>query len=218
MTAAIVYVQPEAVHLLTDGALMANGRTAAIKQKVQIAAHQSAAYVARGPDMFGGLLAVIVGQAQGDFDQLAANFASMCASAHAAMLEAISNGTPVSCDPSMVDAVLVGRSPTKGFCAFTVCSYPEDDRPAWALRPIGGDAALAFVSPLDDVVTTNLKLQQIDLWDAAPNIEKHGLAIMREQRGTGIVGGFCQITSVLHGGVFTRVLEHWPNAAGQLAA
>ena len=219
MTATIVYVQPEAVHLPTDGAMMEpDGSIIGLKQKVQIAAHQNAAYAARGPDIFGGLLAVLVGQAQGDFDQLAADFASMCAAAHAEMLAAIGRGTPVPGDPSMVDAVLVGRSPTKGFCAFIVCSYPEDDRPAWALRPVGGDAALAFVSPLDDALAANLKMQQVDLWEASPDIEKHGLAIMREQRSTGIVGGFCQITSVLHGGVFTRVLEHWPNAAGQLAA
>lgn len=213
MTAAIVYIQPGAVHLLTDGALLGpSGETVALGQKVQIAAHQSAAYAARGPSMFFGLLAVVVGQAQGDFDQLATEFAGMCATAHAAMLAAVRSGTPVPTDPAMVDVALIGHSPTRGFCAFAVSSYPEDGQPAWTLRQLGGTAPLAYASPMDSMLEVNLRMQGVNLWDASPDVEKHGLAIMREQRSTGLVGGFCQLTSVLHGGVFTRVLEHWPSA------
>ena len=213
MTATIVYLQPEAVHLLTDGAMFApDGAFVALKQKVQIAAHQSAAYAARGPDMYSGLLSVVMSQAQGDFDRLVTEFAGMCTTAHAAMLAAVKSGTPVPGDPAMVDAVLIGHSLARGFCAFAVSSYPEEGHPAWTLRPLGGAAPLAYVSPMDSMLEVNLRMQRVNLWDGSPDVEKHGLAIMREQRSTGIVGGFCQITSILPSGVFSRVLERWPMA------
>ena len=224
MTAALVYLSPNSVSLLTDGAMMApDGKTTAQKQKVRIAAHQSAAYVGRGPDLFSGLLAVAVSQVQGGFDDLAKSFAGQAAVAHQNMMAAIRGGTAVPGDPSKVDAVLVGISSTDRAVAYLVSSFPEDGHPAWTMRPLVRESlsvtmrfapesiqpALVFASPMDRATEAALTLTGSRLWGPTEDVAAHGLAVMRAQRKSKIVGGFCQMTTVTPEGVSSSVLERW---------
>lgn len=225
MTAALVYLSPNSVSLFTDGAMMApDGKTTAQKQKVRIAAHQSAAYVGRGPDLFSELLAVAVSQVQGGFDDLAKSFTGQAAVAHQNMMAAIRGGTAVPGDPSKVDAVLVGISSTGRAVAYLVSSYPEDGHPAWTMRPLMGERpsaammrfapesiqpALVFASPMDRATEAALALTGSRLWGPTEDVAAHGLAVMRAQRKSKIVGGFCQMTTVTPEGVSSSVLERW---------
>lgn len=222
MTAVIAYQTVDGVHLLSDGlAYGPEGEPVAFVQKVQILAHQSAAFVARGPSLFGGLLAVIAGQCQGDFETLAASFGGMCRSAHQAMLEAAKAGTPLAADPDKVDVILIGVSQSE-FVAFSVSSYEDEGLPPWTMKLLQGDSALVFASPMNEQMVGALQRQGLDIWAERVSVEAHGLALMREQRRScTIVGGFCQLTTVMRSGIFTSILERWPietSRDGQVAA
>jgi hypothetical protein len=226
MTAALVYLAPTSVSLLTDGAMITpDGSTVALKQKVQIAAHQSAAFVARGPDMFSALVAVAMAQVQGGFEDLVASFAGRVVSAHQHMMTAMRGGAAVPGDPSKVDAILVGVGSDGRAAAYVVSSYPDEGHPAWALRPIKRPAApsgavmrfapelvqpaLTFASPMPEAVEADLKTGGLNLWGGSPDVKAHGLAVMRAQRRTGTVGGFCQMTTITKDGVSSSIVERW---------
>lgn len=212
MTAIIVYLTREGAHLLTDGGQFGpDGPPIAFAQKVTIAAHQSAAFVARGPDLYGGLLRVVVGQHQGDFDSLAGAFPDLCRSAHAEMIRAVSTGTQVLGNPYQVDAVLIGWSERRGFQGFEVSSF-DDAVPAWQRNNLASESPLAFCSPAEDTMVQSLLANGLDIWGMDVDPAKDGLSIMRAQRRTTtVVAGFCQITTVTQSGVFSRVLERWPD-------
>ena len=212
MTSTIVYVTENSAHLLTDGGMFGpGGDMVAKKQKAIILAHQNAVAAARGPDMFAGLLAVALGPLQGTFDDLATAFPEAFRQAHAAMLAAIKVGHAVFGDPGQVDAVLVGLSERHGFIAYTVASYHDGEVPAFTANPLQPETPLAYSSPFDERMIARLASRGVDVWTREVTVEKHGLELMREQRAsTDIVGGFCQLTSVLRGGIFTRILEEWP--------
>ncbi|AQR60822.1 hypothetical protein BZG35_03505 [Brevundimonas sp. LM2] len=212
MTSTIAYVTDDAAYLATDGGMFADGQTLALKQKAIILAHQDAVAAARGPEMFAGLLAVVLGTVQGEFDDLAAAFPRAVQQAHTAMLAAIAAGTPVPGDSTMVDALLIGLSEREGFIAYAVASYDDDGVPAFTAKPLRSNSALAYASPMDQATIDRLERAGTDVWAPTVNVEKHALALMREQRAsTDIVGGFCQLTTVIRSGVFSSILERWPD-------
>lgn len=227
MTAALVYLAPRSATLFSDGMMTGpTGAMVAAKQKVQIAAHQSAAFVARGPDVFGGLLAVAVGQVQGGFDDLARAFPAQVVTAHRAMMAALQAGHAVSDDPAVVDGVLVGINGTGRAQAFRVSSYEDEGRPPWTVHPLTPamapsaaamrftpddiHPALAFGSPWPASMDFDLAVSSVKPWEPTPNVREHGRKIMRAQRSSGVVGGFCQMTTITAAGVATEIVERWP--------
>lgn len=228
MTAALVYLAPRSATLFTDGMMTGpNGAMVAAKQKVQIAAHQSAAFVGRGPDMFGALLAVAVAQVQGSFDDLARAFPEQVVGAHRAMMAALQAGHSVAADPATIDGVLVGidgSGRAKGIC---VSSYEDDGHPPWTAKaltpavlpsaaqlrftPDDIQPSLAFASPWPASMDFDLAVSSVKPWEPCPDVREHGRRIMRAQRSSGVVGGFCQMTTVSADSIATEIIERWPS-------
>lgn len=226
MTATLVYLKPRSVTLFTDGMMVApNGAMVAMKQKVQIAAHQSAAFVGRGPDMFASLLAVAVSQVQGGFDDLIRAFPEQVVGAHRTMMAALQAGHSVSADPALIDGLLVGidgSGRARGVC---VSSYEDDGHPPWTAKaltpavlpsaaqlrftPDDIQPALAFASPWPASMDFDLAVSGVKPWEATADVREHGRRIMRAQRSSGVVGGFCQMTTVTAGGASTEIIERW---------
>ncbi|WP_428149700.1 hypothetical protein [Brevundimonas sp.] len=232
MSAAIVYLTADGAHLATDGAAFGDtGAEALLCQKVYIAAHLNAVVAARGPILFAELLGVLLRQAQGDFDSLAADFGNLGRQAHLAMTAAVEAGTAVVGDLMTVDAVLVGFSEKHGFSCY-VASSTQSEVPdlktdtAWqpcrlgatVLDGLSEDTAVVYVTPGDEIMAARLAKRGTDMWSPSGSIEQHALALMEDQRAfTPIVGGFCQLTSVMRSGVFTTILKRWPAALADAA-
>ena len=226
MTATLVYLKPRSVTLFTDGMMVGpNGSMIAVKQKVQIAAHQSAAFVGRGPDRFGALLAVAVAQVQGSFDDILRAFPEQVVGAHRTMMAALQAGHSVSADPALIDGVLVGidrSGRARGIC---VSSYEDDGQPPWTAKalapamppsaaqlrftPDDVQPALAFASPWPASMDFDLAVSGVKPWEPCLDVREHGRRIMRAQRSSGTVGGFCQMTTVTAGMVVTEIVERW---------
>lgn len=215
MSAANVYIERDAVHLFTDGgAFGPDGQLTHRLQKVRIAAHQNAAFTARGPVTFSDILTFLVSQAQGDFDNLLDQFPGLCRKAHDATIQAAEAGKTMAADPRSTDAVLIGLSDRRGFVAFSFEAACQPYRLSWSPNELRSDSPLCLVTPGDPALESRMEAAGHSLWASGIDAEIHGLALMREQRSTTpIVDGFCQMTSVTCLGVRTRILERWEGEA-----
>ncbi len=221
MSSAIVYIEDDAAHLLTDGGRFADdGRMGGTTQKAIILADRHAVVTARGPGAFHSVLGVHLASVSGSFEDLVAAFPNACRQAHDSLMQAFSDGLELTRNPHDVDAVLVGYSQSLGFCSFLTASIPIDGAPAWSTSPMvreAGDAALQYVTPAAEDMEGRLRAKGVNLWDGEVDVSAHGLAVMRDQRDhQPQVGGFCQLTSVTRAGVSSRVLERWPVKPGTL--
>lgn len=211
MSAANVYRTPDGVHLFTDGGGFGpQGGADYIIQKARIAAHQDAAFTARGPISFSDVLSFLVSQVQGRFDDLVDQFPSVCQRAHDQVVQAAAMGKPMAADPQSADAVLIGRDKRGRFTAYMFEAARNGPSPSWSPQRLDCDSCLQLATPADGDLEAAMRASGHDLWASQVDVETHGLALMRAQRATSpVVAGFCQITSVTADGVSTRVLERW---------
>lgn len=211
MSAANVYLTPGGVHLFTDGGGYGpDGQVDYIIQKARIAAHQDAAFTARGPISFSDVLTFLVSQIQGGFDDLVDQFPGVCQRAHDQVVQAAAKGQPMATDPQSADAVLIGRDKRGRFTGYMFEAARRGPLPSWSPQRLDCDSSLQLVTPADGDLESTMKGSGHDLWAGDVNVEDHGLALMRAQRDNSpVVAGFCQMTSVTVDGVHTRVLERW---------
>lgn len=211
MSVANAYLTSDGAHLFTDGGgFSADGSCTHIVQKARIAAHQNAAFTARGPVSFSDVLAFLVGQLQGGFDELLDQFPGACRKAHDQVVQAAAAGKPMAADPQLADAVLIGLSERRGFVAYSFEAAQRGVLPSWFPQRMDGETPLQLVTPADGDLQAAMKSGGHDIWAPKVDVEAHGLALMRAQRASSsVVGGFCQMTSVTADGVRTRILERW---------
>lgn len=219
MSATQIYVRPDDVVVLTDGASYdSDGVVVGLVNKVAAFPHLNAALTANGPAFFLALLAARIHDAFTSFDELVAGIVDRVRQS-------------VRADKSFFDQVggtrfvlyVAGISESRGPEAWMLASEDGDGFRAWHLEPLGQGiikpASSDFMADLHEIpgMTTDP-----DEFDPAT----HGLMIMEEQRrrpweivGAGqnrhIIGGFVQFTAVSREGIEARILQRWPDRIGE---
>jgi len=219
MTAINVFIRPDAVHVLTDGAGYApDGRLLTIEQKVIPLASLSVVLAARG---IIGLLHLYAEQISKSFTTFDGLVEGVTAEVWKVIEHSQGKFSPGILEAHF-DLIIAGWSERRDRAEmYLLCNHDTYGIPAWELA----QADDGYISPGSEELFARLRARGVDVFEKL-DPETDGLRIIEEQRGMTwppaaggepirVVGGFCQLTTVRRDEITTRILKRWPDRIGE---
>lgn len=216
MSAINVFIKPDAVHLLVDGAAYrcTDGEVLALLQKVQTFAYMPAVLTVRGASCFLPMLAEAVNGFR-DFDYLVnkiVDTARTLATTHRVLLE--------KCGSTDLDIVIAGWSARHDRPeGYTLFSHGRYGVAPWKLTALDG----GLVQPADDELGRALAALGIDLESDSfdPTIDGVRLMCLQHERTWQLgdaniraVGGWVQHVKITRDSVVSSIPLRWNDRIG----
>ncbi len=204
MTAINAWVTPTAAYLFSDAAFLdpKTLRVVGFATKIAYMPEYSAVMATSGNGLATSILAGAIAQhTLANFDHLIDNVSDIfqrCVRLH--------HDKPFFEDCRLVIAGYSKRTDAPGlYCLQTVAGI--------GIKPFEITPCPAFINPYA-ADENDRQIADMDFDSERPS--ESGLAIMRAQRVKfGVIGGWCQMTTVTRDGIETRVLERWPDKIGE---
>lgn len=218
MSATNVFLQSDAVQVLTDGAgYTPEGILQQAISKVVSLPHLNCVVAGRGPALVPAFMSTALGASSNRYDgmkTLAPEIIEFSSDLFQSTLEACRAGIEF-------DVIVAGISETTGPDAFLICNHARYGKPPFELIQLGdinllpGDAGIhdAWLATIPDGAGAD---------DLDP--ETHGLSALECQRRFGAkasavdglprVGGFAQLTTITKAGITTKILKRWGDRIG----
>lgn len=195
VTACNVFVRPDAVHIMTDGAISAAEQEVGRMHKPYLMPGSAAVLMATGAVYMTVTVGGLLDCKARDLDEMAELLPEMV---RVAETECVKQGCG-ALNQMEGDFYLAGWSPEQEeFACYFMSTIERPNVPTRTVHYVAGAVSPEIRTP-------------VDLADKTLDPAVAGLAIMREQRRlhAGVVGGFCQLTTVRRDEITTRVLERW---------
>ncbi|ATN34119.1 hypothetical protein ACO34A_09905 [Rhizobium sp. ACO-34A] len=198
MSSACVLVGPDQVHLITDGAAMAWGKLVGAASKAVPLPHLDAAIAVRGKLPVAREITAIVSTFP-DLPTLLSTIENLLKKRFRWRLWGLR-------DFDLYIACLHEGAPA----GFMISSVDRPGFPAFRLKALGVAHATPEVSP-----ETLRKASDKSDSSTARNVAIAANMLLAEQRKSGIVGVYGQVTSISPRGIVMQIVKRWPDEVGK---